>query len=317
MKRIKVGVVGVGYLGRLHAEKYASLEEAELVGVVDLDVERAAEVAAASGTVPYANYEDLYGKVDAVSVVTPTESHCKIGVDFLTSGVDVLIEKPIAMDLEESRRLIDAAEDNGRIIQVGHLERFNAAVVALNGRLKGPVFIESFRLSPFPNRSTDVDVILDIMIHDIDIILNLVRSEVEKVDAVAIPVVSDKADIANARLAFANGCVASVTASRVSRDRVRRINIFEHDACISIDYASQNIEISRLVPAEGGGVNSLVDEEIGIEKKDSLKEEIKSFLACSASRRTPLVSGVDGKRALEVAQRIQESARITMASFTS
>lgn len=315
MKKIRVAVVGVGYLGRLHAEKYADLEKAELVGVADLDVERANEVAAAAGTTPYTNYKDLFGKVDAVSIVTPTESHCKIGMDFLGRGVDVLIEKPIAMDLDEAERLIEAARENNAILQVGHLERFNAAVVALNGRLGDPVFIESFRLSPFPNRSTDVDVILDLMIHDIDIILNLVNSDVERIDAVGIPVVSHKVDIANARLTFKNGCVANVTASRVSKERVRKVNLFEHDACISIDYATQSIEISRLLPSEDGGVSSLVDEEIKIEKRDSLKEEIRSFLECSASREAPLVSGVDGRKALEVAERIQESARITMANF--
>lgn len=317
MKKTRVGVIGVGYLGRIHAEKYAAIDEAELVGVVDLDVEKAHEVAAAAGTTAYSNYAELFDRVDAVSVATPTESHCKIGVDMLERGVDVLIEKPIAMDLDEAERLIDAAGRNGRILQVGHLERFNAAVVALNGRLADPVFIESFRLSPFPNRSTDVDVILDLMIHDIDIILNLVNSDVERIDAVGIPVISNKVDIANARITFANGCVANVTASRVSKDRVRKINIFEHDACISIDYAAQNIEIARLVQAEDGGVNALVDEEIRIDKRDSLMEEIRHFLECSATGTTPLVSGADGRKALEVAQRIQESARVARANFAT
>lgn len=317
MKKTRVGVVGVGYLGRIHAEKYAAIEDADLVGVADLDVEKAHEVAAAAGTTAYSSYRDLLGRVDAVSVATPTESHCKIGVDMLEQGVDVLIEKPIAMDLDEAERLIDAADSNGRILQVGHLERFNAAVVALNGRLSDPVFIESFRLSPFPNRSTDVDVILDLMIHDIDIILNLVNSDVERIDAVGIPVISNKVDIANARITFVNGCVANVTASRVSKDRVRKINLFEHDACISIDYAAQNIEIARLVQAEDGGVNALVDEEIGIDKRDSLMEEIRHFLECSSTGATPLVSGADGKKALEVAQRIQESARVARANFAT
>ncbi len=315
MKKIRVAVIGVGYLGRLHAEKYSAMEEAELVGVVDLDVERANEVAAAAGTVAFSSYEELKGKVDAVSVVTPTESHCKIGLDFLSRGVDVLIEKPIAMDLDEAERLCAEAEKTGAILQVGHLERFNAAVVALNGRLRDPVFIESFRLSPFPNRSTDVDVILDLMIHDIDIILNLVDADVDRIEAVGIPVVSNKVDIANARLTFTNGCVANVTASRVSKERVRKINLFEHDACIGIDYATQSIEIARLEPAEGGGVRSLVDEEIKIEKADSLDAELRSFIKCASTRTAPLVSGMDGKKALDVAQRIQESASVTMANF--
>jgi len=314
-RKIRVGVVGVGHLGRWHAEKYAAFENVDLVGVADVDSARAEEVAKNNGTVAYASHEALFGKVDAVSIATPTETHCAIGLDFISRGVDVLIEKPITIDTSEADRLIEAAEKAGRIVQVGHLERFNAAVVALNGRVVNPLFIESHRLSPFPYRSMDVDVILDLMIHDIDILLNLVNSEVESVDAVGIPVISDKVDIANARLRFANGCVANVTASRVSKAQVRKVRLFQHDAYVSIDYAAQHISITGVTPGVDGGFASLVDEGLEIEKTDSLREELKAFVDCSATGSTPLVSGRDGRRALRVAKRIQDSVEESMANF--
>lgn len=315
MSRIKTAVVGTGYLGRLHAEKYSQIPEAELVAVVDVDRDRAEEVASKNSTRALTDYTELFDRVDAVSIVTPTETHREIGMDFLKRGVDVLIEKPIAVDTAEAGDLVKAAEATGAVLQVGHLERFNAAVVALNGRVNNPTFIESYRLAPFPNRGTDVDVILDLMIHDIDIILNLIKHPVKEIDAVGVPVISHKVDIANARLKFENGCVANVTASRVSREKVRKVNLFQADACISIDYAHQNIAISKLFPGTDGGFSSMVDEELKIEKTDSLLEEIKAFIDCSLTKRPPLVSGVDGKRALEVAQRIQDSVRVTTAEF--
>lgn len=315
MKKIKVGVVGVGYLGRLHAQKYAMIEEAELVGVTDVDFDRAKEIAESVNTKAFPSYKDLIGKVDAVSIVTPTESHCRIGVEFLSKGIDVLVEKPIAVNTAEAEELIREAGKTKAILQVGHLERFNAAIVALGGRVTNPLFIESDRLSPFPNRSTDVDVILDLMIHDIDIILNLVNSEVESVEAVGLPVISGKMDVANARLKFRNGCIANVTASRASKDRVRKIRIFETNGYTTIDFANQHISVSKAVPGKDGGYPSLQDEELDIEKRDSLLEELKSFVSCSATRKKPLVSGHDGKRALEVAQMVQEAARISMANF--
>ncbi len=316
MKKIRVAVIGVGYLGSLHAEKYAGIEGAELVGVVDLDGARAEEVAAKVRTKAYQSYKDLFGRVDAVSIATPTENHLSVGMDFLSKGIDVLIEKPVAMNTDEARTLISESEKTGAILQVGHLERFNGAVMALNGRVSNPVFIESHRLSTFPNRSTDVDVILDLMIHDIDIILNLVGSEVRSVDAVGIPVITDKVDIANARIKFKNGCVANVTASRVSMERVRKMRLFQADAHISIDYANQHISISRIVPDEDGGRPKVVNEELDIEKSDSLLEELKAFIKCSANRTTPLVSGAEGLVALEVAFSIQKSVKASMAEFT-
>ncbi|MCK5237798.1 MAG: Gfo/Idh/MocA family oxidoreductase [Deltaproteobacteria bacterium] len=306
MSNLKTAVIGVGYLGRFHAEKYSKLENSELVAVVDPNTARAEEIAKEFSTKAYSDYKDLLGKVDCVSIVTPTESHATIGMDFIKSGTHVLIEKPITKTAKEAEDLIAEAEKQNVILQVGHLERFNPAVVALKDKVKNPVFIESHRLSPFPNRATDVDVVLDLMIHDIDIILNLVADEVESVDATGIPVISGKVDIANARIKFKNGCVANVTASRISKETLRRIRLFQPDAYISIDYAEQKINLSSIDRGKEG-LPQIKEEEITIERKDMLFEEIKSFLECIENGSSPIVSGHDGKRALDVAARIQVS----------
>ncbi len=312
MKKIRAAVIGTGYLGRFHAEKYAALEGAELVAVVDSDIKRAEDLAEKLGTKACDSYSDIIGEVDAVSIVTPTKTHYSIGKDFLSKGVDVLLEKPMCVTAEEATGLIDEAEKSGAILQIGHLERFNSAVMALEGRLTTPMFIEAHRLSGFPNRGTDVDVVLDLMIHDIDIILNLVSAEVESVDAAGVPIITDKVDIANARITFANGCVANVTASRVSMEPQRRIRLFQPDAYISIDYAKQHISIYGREFKEGSTAPSIVGEELDIERKDVLFEEIKSFIECSREKKPPLVTGHDGRRALQVAQRIQESVKASM-----
>lgn len=305
-KRIKVGVVGVGYLGKLHAEKYALIKEADLVGVVDANASRAREIAALTGTQSFSSYEELFGKVDAVSVVTPTEGHFRIGLEFLSRGVHVMMEKPITNTTNEADRLIAEAKKKGVILQVGHLERFNGAYAALVGRLKSPpVFVEAHRLSPFPNRSTDVDVVLDVMIHDIDLVLDVVKSRVSSVEAVGAPVVSAKTDIANARLQFENGCVASITASRVSRSRVRKMEIATRDSSATVDFMNQHLFISKLTPGEPGKVGTLVDEQVAVAKMDAILEELKSFVASAASGGRPVVSGEDGRAALDVAELIQ------------
>ncbi len=304
-KKIRVAVIGVGYLGNFHAQKYAKIEGAELVGVTDADGRRANEVAAANGTKAFASHTELFGKVDAVSIVTPTESHYRIGMEFLQAGADVLIEKPIANSVQEAGELVRAAERAGRILQVGHLERFNGAMSALGDRVKGPSYIEAFRLSPFPNRSTDVDVVLDVMIHDIDLVLKLAGSEVEEVEAFGMPIVSDKDDLASARIRFTNGAVANITANRASKERVRRINVYQRDACIAIDYASQSVTVSRPTYDASTGLKPLVDDEIASDKKDALFEELSSFIESCSTRKTPVVSGVDGKKALEVAVMVQ------------
>ncbi len=318
MKTIKAAVIGTGYLGRFHAEKYAHLDGVELTAVVDIDLDRAKEIArglppSPSGPVQaLSSYKEIIGEVEAVSIVTPTNTHLSIGREFLLKGVNVLMEKPMAMDSTEAEELIKASEEGNAILQIGHLERFNAAVMALKERETTPMFIESHRLSIFPNRGTDVDVVLDLMIHDIDIILNLVKSEIESVDAAGVPIVSDKVDIANARLKFKNGCVANVTASRVALEPIRKLRIFQADAYIAVDYARQHISISKKDIDKESGAVKVATEELDIEMKDSLNEEIKSFIDCCRSGKEPLVSGQDGLRALEVAQMIQNSVSQSM-----
>ena len=308
MKKIRAGVIGVGYLGALHAQKYAVLAATgtvEFTGVFDADQARAQEIASANNTRSFASVDEALSCSDAVSIATPTMSHFTFGMRAIEAGKDVLVEKPITTTTHQAKELVKAAEKANTILQVGHLERFNAAVVALEHRPLQPVFIQAQRLSPFPNRSTDVDVVLDLMIHDIDIILNLVKSGIESIDAVGTPVVSDKVDVANARIRFTNGCVADVTASRVSNDRVRKIQLFESNGYITIDYAAQHIFIAR--PAALGSASAIEVQQLDIEKCDSLLEEIRSFVDCCARRTPPLVSGADGLRALEVAEEIQES----------
>lgn len=312
-KKIRTAVIGVGYLGKLHAEKYALVEDAELVGVTDTNAQRAAEIAALVKTTAYGDYRELFGKVDAVSVVTPTVSHRRIGLDFLSRGVDVLMEKPIANSVTEARDLVSEAERTGRILQVGHLERFNGAMFSLGDKVNDPVYIEALRISPFPNRSTDVDVILDVMIHDIDLVLTLAGSEVESVEAAGMPVVSDKVDVANARLRFKNGCVASITSNRAAKEKVRRITLYQQDACITIDYGNQALFVSRPTLDPATGLKPLVDEPVIAQKKDALLEEIRSFVDSCITRRPPLVSGRDGMRALEVAGMVQQAIKANRA----
>jgi len=311
VEKVKVGVVGVGYLGRYHAEKYANLPQAELVGVVDINTEKAQEIARTWNTRALSDYRDLIPQVRAVSIVVPTPLHYAIASDFLKQGVDVLVEKPITTTLEEAEGLITLARDRGLILQVGHLERFNAAIVATRDSVRNPMFIESHRLAFFQERGTDVDVILDLMIHDIDIILNMVKSPVREIRAVGVPVISQRIDIANARLEFENGCVANVTASRISDKTMRKIRIFEPDAYISIDYAAKEVQVYRKVSeASPGSYPEIVSEQISIDEKDSLEEEIKAFLRSVITREEPVVPGKAGKEALKVALEIVEQTRV-------
>jgi len=305
MKPVRTGVVGVGYLGKFHAEKYADLPESELVGIVDTD-RVAARAVSERLNVPVLNrYEDLFDKVDAVSIVVPTELHHKIARDFLSRNIDVLVEKPMTTTLAEAEDLIQTARDKGCMLQVGHLERFNAAVLAIKDILKEPLFIESHRLAPFKDRGTDVDVILDIMIHDIDIILNIVNSPVKAIHAVGVPVVSsEKNDIANVRLEFESGCVANVTASRISAKEMRKIRIFQHDAYLSIDYAAQQVEVYGKMESREHDTPQITYDQIDITQGDSLKEEIRSFLHSVRSRNLPEVPGEAGKNALKTALEI-------------
>lgn len=303
--RIPVGVVGVGYAGRFHAEKYAASKKAELVGVADINQERALQVGQKFGVLSHTDYRELFGRVRCVSIAVPTRLHYAVSRDFLAVGIDVLVEKPIAASLEEGSELVTLAREKALVLQVGHLERFNPAIRKLEGVIQEPRFVECHRLAPFVERGTDVDVVLDLMIHDIDVIASLVRSPVERVEAVGVPVLTDKPDIANARITFANGCIANVTSSRVSMKRERKIRFFQPDAYISIDYDQKRAQIYRK-PGKGGGWQDIRAESIEISDGDALADEIDSFLDSVRSRGTPLVSGEEGLRALEIATMISE-----------
>ncbi|MGH7888428.1 MAG: Gfo/Idh/MocA family oxidoreductase [Candidatus Binatia bacterium] len=300
---IKVGVIGVGYLGKFHAEKYAASPKAQLVAVVDIDGARAEEVGAGLGVEAVADYRALFGRVQCVSIAVPTGFHYQVAREFIAAGIDVLIEKPLTADIAEARELVEAASAQGVILQVGHLERFNPAIRRLEGIVKDPKFVECHRLAPFIERGTDVNVVLDLMIHDIDVIASLVRSPVDRVEAVGVPVLTDKPDIANARIKFANGCIANVTASRVSLKRERKVRFFQPDAYISIDYDQRRAQIYHK-PAPGAGWLDIRAENIEIKDGDALADEIESFLDCVAGRKAPLVGGEEALAALEIASMI-------------
>ncbi len=302
MKKIKVGVIGVGYFGKFHVEKYARSPEVELVGIMDADQPKAEALARQVQTRSFFNYSYLYSRVDAVSIAVPTRLHFQVAGDFLKNGIDVLLEKPIAASVEEAETLIELACQKNLIFQVGHLERFNPAFTFLRKSIKDPRFIESHRLSSFKDRGIDVDVILDLMIHDIDIILNLVESEIKDIHAVGIPVISPRIDIANVRLQFKNGCVANITASRISQKAMRKIRIFQNNAYLSLDLAANKVALYKKIDKPGTKDEStIVKGEVKTISGDSLEEEIKSFIESVASRKPPEVSGVEGKDALALA----------------
>lgn len=301
---VRAAVVGVGYLGAFHAEKYASLDDVDLVGVIDANADRAAEIAQRCHTAVLPGIAALAGNVDCVSLAVPTSMHHRLARDLLDAGIDVLVEKPMTETVAEGRDLVALADRGKRILQVGHLERFNPAIRALADIVTKPRFIECHRLAPFIERGTDVDVILDLMIHDLDIILSLVRADVIAVEAVGIPVLSERTDIANARLRFANGCIANVTASRVTLKRERKLRLFQSDAYVSVDYSKKHIQIVRR--GLEGGQPSIAVEERDLGEGDALFAEIESFVDSVRTRRPPLVDGRAALRALEVAHQIRD-----------
>ncbi len=314
---MRVGVVGVGYLGRFHAEKYASMVEVDLVGVADTNMPQAASIAGNYRTTAYSTYQDLFGKVDAVSIVVPTPSHFTVAMDFLENDVDVLIEKPMTTTLEEADTLIRFAESKDLIIQVGHLERFNPAVVALKDIVQQPMFIESHRLSIYKDRGTDVSVVLDLMIHDIDIILNFVRSEICEIRAAGIPVIAENVDIANARLEFKSGCVANVTASRISTKNERKIRLFQKDAYVSVDFTSQEITVIRQDSKKNDGlIPGMEIKQLCFTKGDALEDEIKSFVQAVVNRKAPPVTGQMGRDALKIALNIMEQIKNSVSRLS-
>jgi len=308
MDKIRVGVIGVGSLGQHHARVYASLPEAELVGVVDALPERAGEVAAKFGTNVYSDYTELFGKVDAVNIAAPTTLHAEIGVHCLKEGIHVLAEKPIAHTLEAADRLILAARENDRVLQIGHLERFNPAVVALREIVTRPRFFEAHRMGLFSPRSLDVDVILDLMIHDLDIISLLAPSAVEKITAVGIAILSNRIDIANARIQFADGCVANITASRVSMEKIRKLRLFQKQEYISLDYTRQDLAVFSLKHNAGSPLPEIVNRKIEPEKKEPLLLELISFLDAIRGRHPVACGGEEGRGALGLAMQIREQA---------
>ncbi len=307
MKKLRVGVVGAGYLGKFHAEKYSQMDDVELVGIADSNSVQAESVSKKIKTNAYTDYRDLIGKVDAVSVVVPTPAHFKVSRDFLENDIDVLIEKPITATLGEADELISISETRGLIIQVGHLERFNPAILALKDIVKNPRFIESHRLSIFKERGTDVSVVLDLMIHDIDIISGFVKSEIKSIHAAGIPVITGLADIANTRLEFMNGCVANVTASRISTKNERKIRLFQQDAYISVDFANHEITVVSKKDSEKQSlIPGMEIKQICFEKSDALKDELTAFVKAVSRREVPEVNGQVGRDALKVALSVME-----------
>jgi predicted dehydrogenase len=302
---LRIAVIGVGHLGKHHARILSTLPGVELAAVVDVNRERADEVAARHGTRALYEARELAGLVDAVTIGAPTEVHCEIASRFLASGIPALVEKPMARSLVEADEMIAAAAQGGAVLAVGHTERFNPAVEAARPLITSPRFIEVHRLGTFPERSLDIDVVFDLMIHDLDIVLSLVGSEVESIEAVGVPVLTGRVDIANARLRFADGCIANVTASRISRDRVRKIRFFQPATYVSIDYAAQKVERWRLVKG-AGPMPSIEGGEMPVANQEPLERELADFVDAVASRGAPMVTGEDGRRALALAQRITD-----------
>jgi len=302
---LRIAVVGVGHLGRHHARILGSLPQVELVAVVDTNRPRAEEVATANHTRAFFDAADLVGQIDAVTIAVPTERHREVALPFLDAGVPALVEKPLARSLDEADAMIAAAARAGVALAVGHTERFNPAVDAARGLLTNPRFVEVHRLGTFPERSLDIDVVFDLMIHDLDVVLSIVKADVDAIEAVGVPVLTGRVDIANARLRFANGCIANLTASRISRDRVRKIRFFQPEAYLSIDYATQKLDVWRLVN-NGGAAPSIQGGDVSIANEEPLKRELEDFVDAVRSERAPRVDGAQGRRALALAQQITD-----------
>ncbi|OGV48902.1 MAG: UDP-N-acetyl-D-glucosamine dehydrogenase [Legionellales bacterium RIFCSPHIGHO2_12_FULL_42_9] len=305
MSVLKCAVIGVGYLGRFHAQKYSLLPNADLIAVCDVNQAICDEVANELAVPAYYNYPDLFGKVQAVSIAATTNQHYEIAKNCIENGLHVLIEKPITETVEQADQLIALAKKHHIKLQVGHLERFNSARLALEPYLDNPLFIESQRVAPFNPRGTDVDVILDLMIHDIDIIQNIVKSPITHIEAYGMPVLTALIDVANARLTFANRCVANVTASRVSSKTERKMRIFQKNSYLSLDYHEKKIALfKKTAPDAFPEVTNMVKEELVFPSQDALLEEIKAFIESIVRNTKPLVSGLAGRNALSTASRI-------------
>jgi predicted dehydrogenase len=302
---MRVAVIGVGHLGRHHARILSGMDGVDLVGVADSNIERAREIAEAHATAVVDDPSALAGAVDAVVVATPTASHAAVATPFLEAGVAVLVEKPLARTVDEADAMVTLAASRGATLAVGHTERFNPAFTAARARLTAPRFVEGHRLGTFPDRSLDIDVVFDLMIHDIDLVLATVGSPVVAIDAVGVPVLTPRFDIANVRLRFDNGCIANLTASRISRDRTRKIRFFQPESYVAIDFAAQELEVWRLVRPPAG-MPSIEGGAVSIERAEPLARELDDFVAAVRDRRPPEVTGASGRAALDLAQRITE-----------
>lgn len=307
MSALRVAVVGVGHLGRHHARIMASLPGVTLVGVVDINAARAQETGAQYSTGAFTDAREVLDRVDAVSVAVPTENHLAVARPFLERGIAVLVEKPIARSVQEAEALIDAARRGGAVLAAGHTERYNPAVQAALPLVTTPKFVEVHRLGVFPERSLDIDVVFDLMIHDLDVVSALVKSPVASVEAVGVPVLTPRVDIANARLRFESGCIANITASRISRDRVRKIRFFQPDAYISIDYAAKEVEAYRLARRDGERP-AIEGGKLNVPQDEPLRLELEDFVAAAREKRQPMVTGEDGLRAVVLAEAV--TARI-------
>ena len=307
-RQIRVGVVGIGHLGNFHLQKYQKLENVKIVGVADADRSKADKAAAAFGCTVFADHRELVERVDAVSVTVPTQAHHAVARDFLAAGRDVLMEKPFTATLEEADDLIALAAAQDLVLQVGFIERFNPAIVALDKVIRRPLFIESHRLHPFVERGTDVDVVLDLMIHDLDLILHYVRSPLTNVEAVGVSVLSDKVDIANVRLTFENGCVANITASRVTLKHMQKLRFFGLEGYHSIDFSKREV-VSLARREKEGGKMEIGLNDVKVRQHDPLEEEIRSFVDAVVHRTPPRVSGLEARKSLELALLINEKMK--------
>jgi predicted dehydrogenase len=319
MYKVRVGVVGVGRLGQHHARIFAELPNAALVGVVDTDRVRAGKIARSYATQALPDHRLLLGKVDAVSIAVPTTMHHEIARDFLTNGVHVLVEKPIAATVPQARDLVTLARKKRLVLQVGHVERFNVAIIRLRDFIRQPAFIEVHRLGPYDPRVQDVGVVLDLMIHDLDIILEVVNSPVSHIDAVGLAIFSDKEDIANARIRFENGCIANLTASRISPKKIRKIRFFQDDAYISVDYVKPAMEIYRKQdvpnPKPGAPTAEIVRKRLRLKWQEPLRAELEHFIACVSLGMTPEITGEKARDALELAVEISEMIKRDERTF--
>jgi predicted dehydrogenase len=307
-----VAVIGVGALGSRHARVYAALPQARLVGVADVDPARARKVAEQYGVAATTDYRELLSRVRAASVTVPTIAHREVALELMRAGIDVLVEKPMAAGVEEAKEMLDVAREKKRVLGVGHTERYNPAVEAVLDYCEDPRFIEVHRLASFNPRSLDIDVVLDLMIHDLDVVASLVRSDVRHVEAIGVPVLTERADIANARLRFDSGCVANLTASRISQEKMRKLRVWERESYVSLDYLAQEAWSYRL--ERGEGRPRILRQRLGAENEEPLKRELEDFLQAVTAGGTPRVSGEDGLKALRLAHSVMEAMEDSRSS---